>query len=159
MDTKEGVVTRLLIMDIPDELRNLDFETYDAISALVVPEKKGEIISITALIEEEVTKAIAGDTEPSKTLLKKSLSDKIKSLESRFGGIEGHEQEKKEVLAFLRALLEIRNLGAHSYGVGFADLAQLEEDHPGTKHLLSECPKNLWAAVKLFNSNMLSIKT
>ena len=146
-------------MDIPDELRILDFETYDAISALVMPAKKGEIISITALVEEEVTKKLAGDAPPSKSLLKKSLSDKIKGLESRFSSISGHEQEKTEVLNFLNALLAIRNLGAHTYEIGFAELAQLEEDHPGTKHLLSECPKNLWADVKKFNAHMIAIKS
>lgn len=144
-------------MEIPEELRNLDFETYDAISALVVPEKKGEIISITALVEEEVTRLLAGDNPPSQTLLKKSLSDKIKSLASKFSASEDHQVEKVKVLKFLRALLAIRNLGAHTYGIGFPELAQLEEDHPGVKDMLLECPTNLWTAVKKFNAHITSI--
>ena len=144
-------------MDIPDELRNLDFETYDAISSLVDPKKKGEIISITALVEEKVTKVIAGDSAPSKTLLNKSLSDKIKSLEAKFAADGNHIEEKKRVLDFLKALLAIRNLGAHTYGIGFSDLAQLEQDHVGIKHLLLDCPTNVWTAVKEFNNHIKTI--
>jgi hypothetical protein len=144
-------------MEIPEELRNLDFETYDAISALVVPEKKGEIISITALVEEEVTKFFAADSPPSKTLLKKSLSDKIKSLDSKFSASENHQAEKVKVLDFLRALLAIRNLGAHTYEIGFPELTQREEDHPGIKSMLLDCPTNLWTAVKEFKAHITAI--
>ena len=137
-------------MEIPEELRNLDFETHDAISALVVPAKKGEIISITALVEELVTKVLANGNAPSKTLLKKSFASKIKSLESKFSTSLIHRDEKSKVLEFLRALRAIRNLSAHSYQIGFQQLTDLEKNYPGIKLLLVDCPPNLWAAVKEF---------
>lgn len=144
-------------IEIPEELANLDFETYDAILALVVPEKKGEIVSITNLVEEEVTIILAGGEPPSSTLLKKSFSDKIKSLDRRYKSDSAHSIPKEEVISFLTALLDIRNLVSHTYQIGFEELAQLEMKHPRVRSLLIECPNNLWAAVGAFKTNIAVI--
>lgn len=144
-------------MKIPDELSNLDFETYDAISSLVDPYKKGEIISITALVEEVIVKMICGSNPPSKSLNEKTFSDKIKSLEAHFNKNAKHQSQKTDVLAFARALLAIRNLLAHTYGIGFNHLSTLEQEHPCAKILLANCPANLWEAVKTLNKNLQQI--
>ena len=142
-------------MIIPEELRDLDLETYDAITSLVIPAKKGEIISIAALVEEEVTTFLIHHSSKSpRKIQNHAFGKKLKELKKIFLTLPDEAAATDHSSSFISALIAIRNLPAHTYGIGFKELHELYGRHPAAKNLLINCPNNIWPEVKMLKDTL-----
>ncbi|MBV9657601.1 MAG: hypothetical protein JO295_05770 [Verrucomicrobia bacterium] len=156
-------------MAIPEELKKfltLDKaeKHLDLVSGLVDPEKKGNIISLAALAEEELTKfltryyAAQNRSEDFQELIENSLTfhDKIEAVKKVIPKLDSTEANYKPHFEFLRALKRLRNTAAHSYSVGIDEATKLAGDSEAI-HLVSDFPNNLWARVKALRDYLAGV--
>jgi len=156
--------------DIPESLRTflkLDGKTegrFDLASNLVSPEKKGELISLAALAEEEVSSFITRYlAQPKRAdilcgMLDDNLtfSRKIDVLKRILSFAEPDDAVRMRHLAFLAALRKLRNKGAHSYGIRPAEIEQLAADSVAMA-LVKDFPDAIWAGIKELREYLESI--
>ena len=158
-------------MEIAENLRKfLNLEKaeqhLDLVSGLVTPEKKGDIISLAALAEEELTKfltryfAAPNRAEEFHDLIENNptFDAKIKTLKKVVPKLDATEANYKPHFEFLRALKKLRNTAAHSYGVSTDEATKLASDAE-IAHLVTDFPNNLWARVTALRDYLASLKT
>lgn len=158
-------------MEIPEELKKfLNPETaekhIDLVSGLVTPERKGNIISLAALAEEEIAvfltryfalHARVGDFQ-SPMSNSPTFHEKIEALKKIVRKLDATEANYRQHFEFLRALKKLRNTAAHSCGVSIEDATKLSTDAEIT-HIVTDFPKNLWARVAALKDYLAKLPT
>ena len=158
-------------MDIPENLKqflNLDNgeKHIDLVSGLVTPEKKGNLISLAALAEEEITKfltryfALPARVEGFESLMANSMTfhHKIEALKKIVPKLDAIEDNYKPHFEFLRALKKLRNTAAHSYSASIDQAKELASDAE-VIHIVTDFPKNLWARIAVLQSYLSGLST
>jgi hypothetical protein len=158
-------------MEIPEELKKfltLDKadKHLDLVSGIVDPEKKGNIISLAALAEEEITKLLtryfaAPDRgEDFQEVIENNLTfhAKIETLKKVVPKLDPTESNCKPHFEFLRGLKKLRNTAAHSYGMSIEDATKLSSD-AAVSHLVADFPNNLWQRVTALRDYLAALKT
>lgn len=137
-------------MDIPDAIKNLTLDKHDFMVALVTPEKKGELISLAALAEENVEEYLCRYyAKPEHACeLGQAISDNLSFYTKieMMGKILKDDASGADHVRFLHALRRLRNAAAHGYGITGSDADKLYADTT-MRELLGEFPKRLWARV------------
>jgi hypothetical protein len=147
--------------EIPETLKTflkLDTKTecrIDIASNLVTPEKKGELISMTALADEEISLFITrylahpGRVDTFSAMLADNLafSRKIDLLKRILAVVEPRQDVRTYHLSFLNALRKLRNKAAHSYGIRPAEVQELVSDSVIIT-LVSDFPNAIWARIR-----------
>jgi hypothetical protein len=158
-------------MDIPEDLKqflNLDDaeKRLDLVGGLVTPEKKGNLISLAALAEEEIATFLTRyfalptrlDDFQSLTANNLTFHKKIEALKKVLPKLDATEANYKPHFEFLRALKKLRNTAAHSYGLNLEHAAKLSTDAE-IAHLVSDFPKNLWTRVTALRDYLAALPT
>lgn len=158
-------------MEIPEELKKfltLDKaeKHLDLVSGIVDPEKKGNVISIAALAEEEITKffnrylAAENRVEDFQEVIENNLTfhAKIEALRKMVPKLDPTESSYKPHFEFLRALKKLRNTAAHSYAVSIDEASRLSSDAE-VSHLVADFPNNLWKRVTALRDYLAALKT
>lgn len=158
-------------MEIPEELRKLltvdkAEENLDLVSGIVDPEKKGNIISLAALVEVEITKfltryfATPNRTKDFQEVIEYNLTfhAKIETLKKVVPKLDAIESNHKPHFEFLRGLKKLRNIAAHSYGVSLEDAPKLSSDAE-ISHLVADFPNNLWQRVRALRDYLAGLKS
>jgi hypothetical protein len=121
-------------MQIPEDLKNLlTEERLDLVSALVSPEKKGNLISIANAAEEQIDLFLGGylaspqhaQDQDAKLPKGAVFNDKIKALERILPKVDLDPATRKVHVGFLQALRKLRNVAAHGYGVSSEEALEL----------------------------------
>lgn len=140
-------------MDIPDKLqRLLTPEHLDLIASVVDPARKGDLISIAAAAEKQVSNFLdrylaepqrAQDAD-AKTRKNARLNDKIQALERVLPKVDADVTRRQSHIDFLHALRGLRNVAAHGYGLRADDAAQLAQN-PEMMKVTTDFPANAFA--------------
>lgn len=158
-------------MEIPEELKKfltLDKaeKHLDLVSGIVDPEKKGNIISLAALAEEEITKfltryfAAPNRVEDFQDVIENNLTfhAKIETLKRVVPKLDSTDSNHKPHFEFLRGLKKLRNTAAHSYGVSIEDASKLSSDAE-VALLVADFPNNLWERVTALRDYLEALRT
>ncbi|HQZ67770.1 MAG TPA: hypothetical protein PLY87_21920 [Planctomycetaceae bacterium] len=146
--------------DVPDGLRAFltldDAESNLSIVTVIVdPEKKGELISIAALAEEEISKLIVvALAHPDRRgafeeLIANQLTfhQKVEVFKRLIPDFEPQADKYQGHLQFLAALKKLRNTAAHSYGMSPDDALKLKRDSEIVQ-LAADFPKSAWTRME-----------
>jgi hypothetical protein len=158
-------------VEIPEELKKLlaldKAETHlDLVSGIVDPEKKGNIISLAALAEEEVSKFLTRYfATPTRTNdfqevreNNPTFHNKIEALKKVVPKLDSAEANYKPHFEFLRALKKLRNAAAHSYGVSIDEASKLSSDSE-VAYLMANFPNNLWQRLTALSNYLTALPT
>ena len=147
-------------MKIPEELKaflSLEGaeERLGVVRTLVTPAKKGELIAITSLVDEELTTFFAGyhahpiraSDSDGKLRRKAKLAEKIEALRLVLPKLDPTAANYEHHLTFLDTLRRLRNKGSHESGISPEDATKLSQE-PEVLAIIKGFPNALWAKVK-----------
>ena len=152
-------------MEIPEDIKKLfTIERLELVTSLVGTEKKGELMSLAALAEEEVatflTRYLASPSHANdadaKTRTKATFNEKIEALERVLPKVDSTPTNYKAHLDFLHALRNLRNVAAHGYSLHKDKLIELSSDKAMLR-IGEDFPKNVWTDVRALRDYLSAI--
>jgi hypothetical protein len=157
-------------MEIPQEFKDflcLDKveKRLDLFSGLIAPEKKGKILSLAALAEEEIAGFLSNYLarperfQDFENLIADSLTfhQKIEALKKILPKVDDDKTHYDSHIEFLRALKKLRNAAAHSYGIDIEEAKVLADDLE-IIFLLTDLPRNIWSRVTALKNYLATLK-
>ena len=146
-------------MDIPDDFKKLFAlegieERLELLESLVTPAKKGELITLSSLADEELaaffTRYIAhpnhANDADGKLRKRATFDDKIQALGRVLPKLDADPKNYQSHLDFLSAVRILRNTAAHNSGLHMDDAMEFSKN-PEMLSMVADFPKKLWERV------------
>lgn len=137
---------------------------FDLASSLVDPEKKGELISLAALADEEVSTFLTKHfARPSRANAFSAMIDdaltfsrKIEILKKVVKELDSNPDNYLSHLQFLDSLRRLRNTAAHTYGLSPAEIAKLASTS-GIAEMVADFPRGVFTRIKALRDYLATL--